>query len=54
MKKFWKWTNKIVKNEETQEQTPERTLFLNGTIVDESWFAEYKDAITEVMLKGTR
>ena len=38
MKKFWKWTNRIAKNEETQEQNPERTLFLNGTIADESWF----------------
>lgn len=34
MKKFWKWTNRTVKNEETTE----RTLFLNGTIADESWF----------------
>ena len=25
-------------NEETQEQIQERTLFLNGTIADESWF----------------
>ena len=38
MKKFWKWTNRIAKNEETQEQIQERTLFLNGTIADESWF----------------
>lgn len=30
MKKFWKWTN--------QAETTERTLFLNGTIADESWF----------------
>ena len=34
MKNFWKWTNRTVKNEETTE----RTLFLNGTIADESWF----------------
>lgn len=48
MKKFWKWTNKIVKNEETQEQTPERTLFLNGTIADESWF---DDDVTPQLFK---
>lgn len=38
MKKFWKWKNKMVTNQETTEQTPERTLFLNGTIAEESWF----------------
>ena len=30
-KKFWKWN---VKNEESEE----RTLFLNGIIAEESWF----------------
>ena len=48
MKKFWKWTNRIAKNEETKEQTPERTLFLNGTIADESWF---DDDITPQLFK---
>ena len=48
MKKFWKWTNRIAKNEETQEQTPERTLFLNGTIADESWF---DDDVTPQLFK---
>ena len=48
MKKFWKWTNKMIQNEETQEQTPERTLFLNGTIADESWF---DDDITPQLFK---
>ena len=38
MKKFWKWKNQTVLNQETQEQMPERTLFLNGTIAEESWF----------------
>ena len=38
MKKFWKWTNKMIQNEETQEQILERTLFLNGIIANESWF----------------
>jgi ATP-dependent Clp protease protease subunit len=28
----------MVTNQETTEQTPERTLFLNGTIAEESWF----------------
>lgn len=48
MKKFWKWTNKMIQNEETQEQTPERTLFLNGTIADESWF---DDDVTPQLFK---
>ena len=34
MKKFWKWKNQT----NQKEQTPERTLFLNGTIAEESWF----------------
>lgn len=38
MKKFWKWKNQTVTNQETQEQTLERILFLNGTIAEESWF----------------
>ena len=38
MKKFWNWKNRTVTNQETQEQTLERTLFLNGTIAEESWF----------------
>ena len=38
MKKFWKWKNQTMTNQETQEQTLERTLFLNGTIAEESWF----------------
>lgn len=36
--KFWKWKKQTVTNQETQEQTLERTLFLNGTIAEESWF----------------
>ena len=48
MKKFWKWTNRIAKNEKTQEQIQERTLFLNGTIADESWF---DDDITPQIFK---
>lgn len=38
MKKFWNWKNRIVTNQETQEQVQERTLFLNGTIAEDSWF----------------
>lgn len=38
MKKFWNWKSQTVTNQETKEQTVERTLFLNGTIAEESWF----------------
>lgn len=34
MGKFWKWRNKAP----TENSPTERTLFLNGTIADESWF----------------
>ena len=34
MKKFWKWKNQTEEN----DPTPERTLFLNGTIAEQSWF----------------
>ena len=49
MKKFWKWTSKIMKNEETQEQILDRTLFLNGTIANESWF---DDDVTPQIFKN--
>lgn len=48
MKKFWKWKNRAVKNQETMEQTTERTLFLNGTIAEESWF---DDDVTPKLFK---
>ena len=38
MKKFWNWKTQTVTNQETQETVAERTLFLNGTIAEESWF----------------
>ena len=38
MKKFWNWKNQTVTNQETKEQVQERTLFLNGTIAEDSWF----------------
>ena len=34
MKKFWKWTNQA----QTEMTPAERTLHLNGTIAEESWF----------------
>ena len=44
MKKFWKW-----KNQAATETTPaERTLFLNGTIAEESW---WDDDVTPQMFR---
>ena len=40
MKKFWNWKN--------QTETTERTLFLSGTIADESWF---DDDVTPQLFK---
>lgn len=48
MKKFWKWKNQTVLNKGTQEQTQERTLFLNGTIAEDSWF---DDDVTPQLFK---
>ena len=48
MKKFWKWKNRTVTNQENQTETVERTLFLNGTIAEESWF---DDDITPQLFK---
>lgn len=48
MKKFWNWKTRTVTNQETQEQTQERTLFLNGTIAEESWF---DDDVTPQLFK---
>ena len=48
MKKFWNWRNRTVTNQETQEQVQERTLFLNGTIAEESWF---DDDVTPQLFK---
>ena len=44
MKKFWKWKNQTEEN----APTPERTLFLNGTIAEESWF---DDDVTPQLFK---
>ena len=42
MKKFWKWKNQTEPenpgDQSQSTQTPERTLFLNGTIAEQSWF----------------
>ena len=48
MDKFWKWKNRKVVNEATQEETVERTLFLNGTIAESSW---YDDDVTPALFK---
>ena len=48
MKKFWKWKNQKVLNQETQTEMVERTLFLNGTIAEDSWF---DDDVTPQMFK---
>lgn len=48
MKKFWNWKQKTVTDQETMEQTQERTLFLNGTIAEDSWF---DDDVTPQLFK---
>lgn len=48
MKKFWNWKSRTMTNSETQEQTRERTLFLNGTIAEEGWF---DDDVTPQLFK---
>lgn len=47
-KKFWKWTNRMVTNQETMQQTQERVLTINGTIAEESWF---DDDVTPQLFK---
>lgn len=48
MKKFWKWKDYKIRNEDTGQVATERTLFLNGTIAEESWF---DDDITPALFK---
>lgn len=48
MRKFWKWKNKTVINQKTGQEQTERTLFLNGTIAEETWF---DDDITPAIFK---
>lgn len=45
MDKFWKWSNNARESDEAQE---ERTMFLDGTIAEESWF---DDDITPALFK---
>lgn len=44
MKKFWNWKNQT----QTENTQMERTLFLNGTIAEESWF---DDDVTPQLFK---
>lgn len=44
MKKFWEWKNQA----QTEERPETRTLFLNGTIAEESWF---DDDVTPQLFK---
>ena len=48
MKKFWNCKNKTMTNQETETQSQERILFLNGTIAEESWF---DDEVTPALFK---
>ena len=48
MKRFWKWKNQTILNQKTQMEMVERTLFLNGTIAEDSWF---DDDVTPQMFK---
>ena len=52
MKKFWKWKNQTEPenpgDQSQSTQAPERTLFLNGTIAEESWF---DDDVTPQLFK---
>ena len=46
-KKFWKWKNQIIKNEDNTE-VEVRTLMLNGVIAEDSWWG---DEITPKLFK---
>lgn len=48
MKKFWNWKSKPVMDQDGQGEKLERTLFLNGTIAEESWF---DDDVTPQLFK---
>lgn len=53
MKKFWKWTNHRIRNQDSGEEVVERVLELYGTIAEESWFddditpQEFRDELFE-------
>ncbi len=48
MKKFWNWKSRKAYDQVTGEESLERTLTLNGTIAESSWF---DDDITPQMFK---
>ena len=48
MKKFWKWKNQTETEQGQNAPLPERTLFLNGTISETSW---YDDDVTPQIFK---
>ncbi|MBQ9348841.1 MAG: ATP-dependent Clp protease proteolytic subunit, partial [Oscillibacter sp.] len=48
MKKFWNWYSQSVTDQEMGQMEPERTLYLGGTIAEESWF---DDDITPQLFK---
>ena len=48
MKKFWNWKTRTVTGQATETPGQERTLYLNGTIADESWF---DDDVTPQLFK---
>ena len=48
MKKFWKWKNHRIRNEDTGDEVIERVLELYGTIAEDSWF---DDDVTPAMFK---
>jgi len=48
MNRFWEWKRQKCLNKETNEETIERTLLLNGTIAEESWF---DDDITPALFR---
>lgn len=53
MKKFWNWKTVKTVDQETGEENLERTLFLNGTIAEDSWFDDdvtpekFKEELTD-------
>ena len=48
MKKFWKWKNQSTENDDSNNEQLDRTLFLSGTIAEESWF---DDDVTPALFK---
>ena len=48
MKKFWNWSSRTAEGQEPEEAARERTLYLGGTIAEESWF---DDDVTPQLFK---